>query len=316
MVKTAFFLPKNGSLLLDRFEAMSVLLAAVRAGSLSAAARELGQPLATVSRKVSALEKHLNTQLLVRTSRKLEMTVAGRSYVAACEQILSDVQEAELAASGEYSTPKGDLVLTAPVVFGRLHLLPVVMEFLRAHPKIDVQLRLHDRVVHLLDEQIDVALRIGHLPDSNLIGVPVGHVRMVTCASPAYLKKHGPPETPEQLTAHTLINFDNIGGFRNWAFENEKQLRLPKSRLVVTTAEAAIDAAAGGLGITRVLSYQIAEYQKQGQLEEILTDYQPEPYPVSLVYAKQGLLPLKVRAFLDFARPRLRETVEAIELVH
>lgn len=299
---------------MDRLDAMSVLLTAVKLGSLTAAARELGQPLATVSRKVSRLEQHLNAQLLIRSTRKLELTDAGRSYVLACERILNEVQEAERAAAGEYSTPKGNLVMTAPVVFGRRHLLPVVTAFLQTHTAIDIRLLLADRLIHLQEEQIDLAVRIGHLPDSSLIAIPLGQVRLITCASPTYLQNHGEPTSAAQLRDHTLVSFDNISGFGNWRFgQDDRQLPEPRSRLIVTTAEAAIDAAVAGLGITRVLSYQVADARSADQLKRILSDLEPDPLPVHLVYTRQGPLPLKVRAFLDFAKPRLRTVMQQLE---
>src|SRR5882724_3392190 len=172
---------------MDRLESMSILVTAVEAGSLSAAARRLGTPLATVSRKVSELEAHLKTQLLKRSNRRLTLTDAGRSYVAACRRILEEVSEAERAAAGEYSAPKGDLVITAPIVFGRLHVLPVVTAFLAAYPQVDIRLTLGDRIAHLAEDHIDLAIRIGRLPDSRMVATGVGSIRHVVCASPAYL---------------------------------------------------------------------------------------------------------------------------------
>src|SRR6202048_4921745 len=171
---------------MDRLEAMSALLAAVEAGSLSGASRKLGMPLATVSRKVSELEAHLRTRLVTRTSRRLALTDAGRSYVAACKRILEDIAEAERAAAGEYSAPRGDLIITAPIVFGRVHVLPVAIEFLKAYPDIDIRVVLADRVVNLQKDDVDLAVRIGELPDSSLIATRVGATRHVICGSPAY----------------------------------------------------------------------------------------------------------------------------------
>eukprot|EP01035_Chromulina_nebulosa_P068240 gene68240-93498_t len=162
---------------MDRFEAMSVLLDVVTTGSFSAAGRKLGMPLSTVSRKISELETHLNAQLLVRSSRRLSLTDTGRSYVAACQRIIDEVIEAERTAGGEYTTIRGDLVVTAPVVFGRLHVLPVIEGFLAAHPEIDVRLVLADRIVHLLDDHVDIALRLGALPDSSLVALRLGPMR-------------------------------------------------------------------------------------------------------------------------------------------
>ena len=292
---------------------MSTLLAAVDAGSLSAASRKLGIPLATVSRRVSDLEAHLRTKLLVRTSRRLELTDAGRSYVHACREILASVEQAERAASGEYAAPMGAIAVTAPIVFGRMHILPVVVEFLKAYQAINARLVLTDRVANFIEDHVDVALRIGTLPDSSLITTRLGSVRRVACASPAYLTAHGPlPAQPSDLEAHSCITFEGLMSPLSWSFRRGKaDLSVPiKSRLVVNTAEAAIDAAVAGLGVTRVLSYQIADALRAGILKTILVDYEPEPSPVSLVYAGQGLLPLKTRAFIDFASERLRRTLD------
>ena len=189
---------------MDRLEAMSVALAVAETGSLSAAARRQKTPLATVSRKVSELEAHLQTKLFNRSSRALSLTDAGRSFVVAAKRILADVAEAERAASGEYTTPRGDLTVSAPVALGRTHLLPVVAEFLATFPQVDVALSLQDRPVNLLEEEVDVALRIGALADSSLIAVRVGDIRRVVCACPAYLKSRGTPKSPDHLAKARL----------------------------------------------------------------------------------------------------------------
>ena len=294
---------------MDRLESMQVLMTAVEAGSLSAAGRRLGIPLATVSRKVSELESHLRTQLLTRTRRGLTLTDAGRSYVAACKRILEEVGEAERAASGEYSAPKGDLIIAAPIVFGRLHVLPIVIEFLKTYSDIDIRMALADRVTNLFEEQVDVAVRIGELPDSSLIATRVGSIGRVVCGSPAYFAARGTPKRPAELGAHDCITFDGRASPEAWTFRMRKDDASVEihSRLIVNTAEAAIDAAMAGLGITRVLSYQVATAIRAGALTIALTEFEPPPWPVSLVFAGQRLLPLKLRAFLDFATPRLRE---------
>jgi DNA-binding transcriptional LysR family regulator len=293
---------------MDRFESMSTLLAAVEGGSLSAASRKLGMPLATVSRKVSELEAHLRTRLINRTSRRLMLTDAGRSYVVACKRILEDIGEAERAAAGEYMAPRGDLTVTAPIVFGRLHVLPLVIEFLKAYPDIDIRVALADRVVNLREDDIDLAIRIGDLPDSSLVATCVGSIRRVVCGSPAYFAQRGTPKSPGQLSTHDCITFDGLMSPDTWKFAVGKSTLSVAihSRLIVNTAEAAIDAAIAGVGITRVLSYQVASALRAGTLALALREFEPKPWPVSLVYAGQGLLPLKLRAFLDFAAPRLK----------
>lgn len=293
---------------MDRFESMSTLLAAVEGGSLSAASRKLGMPLATVSRKVSELEAHLRTRLINRTSRRLMLTDAGRSYVAACKRILEDIGEAERAAAGEYMAPRGDLTVTAPIVFGRLHVLPVVIEFLKAYPDIDIRVALADRVVNLREDDIDLAIRIGDLPDSSLVATRVGAIRRVVCGSPAYFAHRGTPKSPGELSTHDCITFDGLMSPDAWKFAVGKSIVSVAihSRLTVNTAEAAIDAAIAEVGITRVLSYQVASALRAGTLALALREFEPKPWPVSLVYSGQGLLPLKLRAFLDFAAPRLK----------
>jgi DNA-binding transcriptional LysR family regulator len=293
---------------MDRLEAMSALLAAVDAGSLSGASRNLGMPLATLSRKVSELETHLRTRLVTRTSRRLILTDAGRSYVAACKRILDDVREAERAAAGEYSAPKGELIITAPIVFGRLHVLPVLLEFLKTYPEIDVRLTLADRVVNLQEYHVDLAVRIGELPDSSLVAMRVGSIGRVVCGSPAYFAERGTPKRPNELSKHECITFNGLTSPEAWIFPSGKgNISVAvHSRLIVNTAEAAIDAAIAGLGITRVLSYQVADAMRTGALVLALREFEPPPVPVSLVHAAQGRLALKLRAILDFAAPRLK----------
>ena len=292
---------------MDRLESMSILVTVAEAGSLSAAARRLATPLATVSRKISQLEAHLGTKLLNRSSRRLALTDAGRAYVGACRSILEQVGEAERAASGEYRAPKGDLIIAAPIVFGRLHVLPVLIEFLESFPQIDVRVVLSDRVVNLIEEHVDIAVRIGELPDSNLVATRIDTIRRVVCASPDYFAGRGIPEGPVDLAAHDCVTFDALMSSKEWTFGNGKStLSVPiHSRLTVNTAEAAIDAAIAGIGITRVLSYQVAEPIRAGALTIVLQEFEPEPWPLSLVYTDRRLLPIKVRAFLDFATPRL-----------
>ena len=296
---------------MDRVLAMSTLLAAVDEGSLSAASRALRVPLSTVSRRVADLEAHLGTGLINRTSRRVELTEAGRTYIVACRRILADLAETEQTAAGEYKVPRGELTITAPIVFGRLHLLPVVTAFLAAYPDIDVRLTLADRLFDLVDEHVDVALRIGDLPDSSLHAVRVGDVRQVTCASPGYLEQHGAPTTPGDLNQHSCVTFGGLGSTPAWTFASGKssihvQVR---SRLAVNTAEAAIDASIASVGVTRVLSYQAEAAVRSGKLALVLKAFESAAKPVSLVHPAQSLMPLKTRAFLDFAVPRLKKAL-------
>lgn len=298
---------------MDRLDAMMVFASIVDAGSLSAAGRRLDVPLATVSRKLSELETHLKTRLLVRSTRQLTLTDAGREYLAACRRILEEVEEAERAASGAYASAKGELVVSAPLVFGRLHVVPVVADFLAHYPDVDVRLALSDRNVNLLEEHVDVALRIGVLPDSGLVAKQLGAIRRVVCGSPDYLERAGIPAAPAELAKHRVVTFEGIESSTAWTFTGAQGTqRIPiRSRLAVTTADAAIAAAIAGVGLTRVLSYQVADAVHHGKLVRVLADYEPAAVPVSLLHANQGRLPMKSRAFIDFAAPRLRNVLAA-----
>lgn len=299
---------------MDRIQSMSTFVTAVEAGSLSAAARRLRLPLATVSRKVAQLERHLDTRLLKRLGRGIALTEAGESYLAACKRILEEIAEAERAAAGEYRAPRGELLVTAPVVFGRLHVAPVAVEFLKAYADIDLRLRLADPLLSLHEDRIDVAVRIGFLADSSLVATRVGSIRRVVCASPAYFAARGMPRVPGDLASHDCITFEGIAAPRAWAFGppgSEQDVAI-RSRLTVNGAEAALDAAAAGLGVARLLSYQAADAVRRGALAFALEAYEPPPVPVHVVRAGQRPLPLKVRAFLDFAVPRLKRGLSLI----
>jgi DNA-binding transcriptional LysR family regulator len=294
---------------MDRLEAMSTFLAVVEAGSLSAASRRLNTPLATVSRKISELESRLRTKLFDRTTHKLVLTGAGSSYVDACKRILAEVSEAERAASGEYVAPTGELTVTAPVGIGRLCLIPILADFFKAYPEIDVSLIMTNRVLNLQQEQIDVGVRLGALPDSSIIAIRVGTVRRVVCASPAYLAARGTPRTPDDLAGHDCVTFAALVSPDVWTFVKDKtNIAVPvHSRLIVDTVEAARDAACAGIGIVSGFSYYAKTALERGALTTLLDEFQPAPLPVHLVYTANRFLPIKVRAFLDFAAPRLRQ---------
>ena len=304
---------------MDRLEAMAILVEAVDVGSLSAASRKMNVPLPTVSRKIADLESHLGARLLTRSTRKLTLTDTGAEYVSVAKRILEQLADAERAAAGEYSAPRGELVIAAPIVLGRLHVLPLVTEFLSRYPEINIRLMLSDRNTDLIDEHVDLAIRIGALPDSSMIATRLGAVRHVICASPSFLAFHGVPETPTALAALPCISHDFLAApSAAWPFRNpgaKVDTMAPISvRLAVTTAEAAIDAAMAGIGVTRLVSYQVAEAVARGTLRIILAQYEREPMPVSILHAGQGMLPLKVRAFRDFAAPRLRAAMDSVKL--
>jgi DNA-binding transcriptional LysR family regulator len=293
---------------MDRLEAMSIVLAVAEAGSLSAAARRLNTPVATASRKITELEEHLHAKLFERSARKLRLTDAGLSYVAALKRILADLSEADRAAAGEYTRPTGELVVTAPVGLGRLHLMPILAEFLRAYPEIDVRLLLSDRVLSLTEDQFDVALRIGELPDSRLIALRVDTIRTVVCASPAYLEARGTPRTPNDLAAHDCIIYEGFIGPYDWKFVREgiDVAVTIRPRLVVSNPEAAFDAVLAGIGLGRGASYYVGAAIEAGTVTTVLDEFHLPTRPVSFVYPAGRFLPVKLRAFLDFLAPRLR----------
>ena len=295
---------------MDRFEAMRILLAAVDAGSLSAASRQLRVPLPTVSRRVAELEEHLGIRLLLRGTRKLALTDAGRAYVASCRRIVEDVAEAERTAAGEFRAPQGELVISAPTVMGRTHVVPVVVDFLSAYPGIGMRVLFTDRKVNLLEEHVDLALRVGPLPDSSMVATRIGLIGEVVCASPAYLKRRGTPKKPADLADHDCVTYEGVYLTTNkWEFVAKGEtltIQVP-SRLVVNSADAALGAAIGGAGIARVLSYQLDDLVSSRKLVKLLEEFERAPLPANLIYPSQRLVPQKLRAFLDFSIPRLRE---------
>jgi DNA-binding transcriptional LysR family regulator len=300
----------------DRLEAMTILLRVVDRGSFSAASRDLGVPLATVSRKVNELETHLRTKLLLRTTRKVALTDAGATYVASARRILDEIDEMERIAAGEFHAPRGELILTAPILFGRLHIVPIVTEFLAAYPEINVRVLLSDRNLHMIEDHVDMAVRIGSLPDSTMIATRVGSMRTVVCASPKLLAGQRVPKSPEDLADLPCVNFEFLSPASAWPFRLESTkgtADVPvRPRLSVTTAEAAVWAAAQGLGVTRVLHYQCADAIKDGSLRIILANFEVEPLPVHLLHAGRGALPSKMRVFLDFAAGRLRDRLSSL----
>lgn len=300
---------------MDRLVAMTTFLEIVDTGSMTSASRRLGVPLATVSRRLQELEAYLGTRLLTRSTRRLSLTAVGADYASACRRILEQVSDSEQTASREFGAPRGKLVITAPLAFGRTHLLPVMTEFLGAFPEINVRLILSDRYIHLLDEHIDLALRIGLLPDSSMKAIRVGVVRRVVCGSPEYFAQFGVPDVPQDLAHHACITFDVLGPPHLWSFGFKKRRARSvavRSRMSVNTAEAALDAAVAGLGVTQLVSYQAERSLRAGELLRVLEPFEPAPVPVNLLYPSQGTLPLKLRSLLDFVTPRLRDRLKTI----
>lgn len=297
---------------MDRLEAMSMLVTVTEKGSLSAAGRSLRVPLATLSRKLSELESTLGTRLLIRTTRKLTLTDAGVAYVSAARRILDQVDEAEREAAGEFTVPKGELVVAAPIMFGRLHVLPVVAEFLATYPEINIRLALADRNVDLIGDHVDMAVRIGKLSDSSMVATQIGVMRAVMCASPALLAGCGMPLSPDDLSRYPCVTVDTPMPSPSWRFRNPRSGAAldvaVRPRLSVTTPEAAIRS----VGIVRLLHYQAFQAIARGELQIVLDQYEPEAAPVHVVHASRGQMPLKMRRFIDFAAPRFKRELSGI----
>eukprot|EP00913_Durusdinium_trenchii_P021388 g20101.t1 len=269
--------------------------------------------LTTLVRKISDLESTLGATLLVRTTRRLSLTDAGVTYLAAARRIIADVDEAEREAAGEFRTPKGELVITAPVQFGQLHVLPLVTDFLQRFAEINIRLLLLDSNVQMLDGHVDMAVRIGRLPDSTMVATTVGSMRMIVCASPEFIARHGLPATVDDLRTLPCIVFEGPTALSEWTFADSRTGDViswrPVPRLSVTTAEAAVQAAVRHVGVTRLLHYQAASAISAGRLQILLEPFERDPIPVSLIHVARGQMPLKMRRFLDFAVPRLREAL-------
>jgi DNA-binding transcriptional LysR family regulator len=291
----------------DRLEDIEVFVEVAGQASFSAAARRLHRSPTAVTRAVADLEARLGVRLLNRTTRAVSLTDAGQRFLGGARRVLADLVEIEQAAAGQGLAPRGELAITAPILFGRLHVLPIVTMFLQDYADVSARLMLLDRPVDLVEERLDVAIRIGPLPDSSAIATRVGQLRRVMVASPAYLERRGMPATLDDIAAHDIVVF---GGLGRWEF-SEGPVRFAP-RLSVTTAEAAIDAAAAGLGITRVLSYQAVNALKRGALVQVLARFGAEETPVHLLYPGGAHPPPKLRAFVDFAVPRLRRQLEQI----
>jgi DNA-binding transcriptional LysR family regulator len=293
---------------MDRLEAFSIFAAVADGGSFAAAARKLGRSPAAVTRTVAALEADIHTPLFRRTTRVVTLTEAGARFLADVRRILADVEEATAAAAGDHAALRGTLVVTAPVMFGRIYVAPLVLSFLAQHPLISARALLVDRIVDLLEENIDVAVRIAPLADSALRGTRVGWVRRMLCAAPSYLAAHSPLRTPGDLKDHAVIAFAPGGPPRDWSFPRGKQKQRVAvvPRFTTNSTEASIAAALSGHGIVRVLSYQIADELNAGRLVPLLHDFEPPPLPIHVVHTGGHAASARVRAFVDWAVSQLR----------
>ena len=292
---------------MDRLRAMEVFVGIVDAGSLTAAAEALGVSAPSVVRTLAAMEASLGVRLLNRTTRRSSLTDAGREYAERCRRVLSEVEAADAALSARRVEPSGRLRLTAPVVYGRSHLAPVVTEYIARHPAVEVELLLLDRVVDLFEEGLDAAVRISHLPESSLVATRVGETRRVVCAAPEYLRRAGSPETPEALAGHRGVVFSGLTSGGEYTFAGEPPLRVPVRPVLRTNQfDVALDAVRQGLGCGQFLCYQVRALLDQGELVRLLPAHEAPPVPISIVYPQARLLSANVRTFVDLAGARLR----------
>jgi DNA-binding transcriptional LysR family regulator len=292
---------------MDRWQAMKVFVKVAEAESFADAGRQLHMSPPAVTRVVSSLEDIIGTRLLTRTTRSVKLTESGNRYFTDCQRLLADLADAEAAAAGAFAKPTGTLSITASSMFGTMFVLPVVTEYLDEYPDVIGRCLFLDRVVNIVDEGIDVSIRIGHLPDSGFSAIRVGSVKRVICGSPDYFDRNGVPLTPSDLSRHRIVASTSAWSSLEWRFGSEQKTVVHVSpRLFTSTNEAAISTAVKGWGLTRVLSYQIAPELERGQLQTVLADYEEEPLPIHVVHPDGRHASAKVRSFVDFAVAKLR----------
>ena len=293
---------------MDRLHLITVFVAVVDTSGFAGAARKLNISPPAVTRAINELESHLGIRLLTRTTRVVRVTEEGARYADDCRRILAELKEADDAVSGKHGSPRGRLTLTAPALFGAKFVTPVVTEYLTRYPEVSASCWFLDRVVNMMDEGVDVAVRIGELPDSSLQAVRVGRVRHVICAAPGYLEKHGIPQTPDALTAHCIVSSSTVTPTAEWRLMDKGEPSIVKlqARMITMTNDSAVTAAVSGFGLTRLLSYQVADQLRDGQLKTMLTEFEPAALPVHLVHREGRHASHKARAFLDLAIERLR----------
>lgn len=285
---------------------MAAFVRIVDKGSLTAAADDLGVSPPSMVRTLAALERELGATLLNRTTRRLHLTDEGRQYLEHCRAVLGQVQQAEAQLSSRRSAPRGRLAVTASALFGRRYVGPVMSEFVQRHPEVSAELLFVDRVVNLVEEGLDAALRIGHLGDSSLAAIPVGKVRRVVCASPAYLRARGVPRRPQDLRGHRCVRFTGLAPRAEWIFRAKPRKIAVTSVVTCNLADAAIEACTAGLGLGSFLSYMVAPLMRAGKLRYVLEEFEPEPLPVHFLYPHSRVLSPTVRAFADLCVARLR----------
>ena len=293
---------------MDKFQAMTAFVRIVEKGSLTAAASALDTSLPSVVRTLAALERHLGIRLLNRTTRRIHLTDEGAQYLERCRIILSGVEETEAGLASRHLEPQGKLSVTASVMFGRRYIAPIVSEFIRRHPNVSADLLFVDRVVNVIEEGLDVAIRIGRLSDSSLVSIPVGKVRRVICATPQYLRRHGIPRAPADVRTHRCIRHSGLAPRSEWHFRAGRRNVIVPITSVVTCndIDSSLKACMNGLGLGMFLSYQVEPGKKSGKLRYVLEEFEPEPLPVQVVYPHSKLLSTKVRAFVDECVGKLR----------
>lgn len=291
---------------MDRWQAMRIFVKVAETESFAETARHMHMSAPAVTRAVAALEELIGARLFVRTTRSVKMTEAGTRYFEDCRRILSDISEAEAAAAGSYATPAGTLAVTAPAMFGQMYVLPIMNEYLDSYPAMRARTFFVDRPVNIVEEGVDVAVRIGHLPDSGFTATKVGVVRRVICGAPSYFEKHGVPLTPADLKGHRIVASTSAWASPEWRFAGEQRVTIDVA-LQCNTNEAAIATARTGRGLTRVPFYQIAPALVAGDLQIVLADYEEDPLPIHVMHPEGRHAPAKVRAFVDLAVARLRE---------
>ncbi len=294
---------------MDRLLAMTTFVRIVEKGSLTAAASSLGASLPSVVRTLASLERHLGVRLLNRTTRRIRLTDEGAQYLDRCRAILSSVQETEAALTSGRTDLRGKLTVTASVLFGRRYVAPIVNDFLRRHSEVSTDLLFVDRVVNLVEEGIDVAVRIAHLKDSSLVAIPVGQARRVVCAAPEYLERHGTPRTPEDIRKHSCIRHTGLAPRGDWQFRIGRRTVSISINTVISCndIDSSLQACLNGLGLGMYLSYQTAPYRSEKKLRYVLEEFETEPVPVQVVYSQTRLVPNKVRAFVDECVCKLRQ---------
>jgi DNA-binding transcriptional LysR family regulator len=290
---------------MDRLHLMTVFVAVAEEESFAAGARRLGMSPPAVTRAISALEERLGVKLLNRTTRYVRVTDAGHRYLDDARRIIGEMDEADEAAAGINAEPRGHLAVTAPVMFGRLFVIPGIVDYLRSFPDMEVSAVFLDRVVNLLEEGFDAGIRIGELPDSNMRAIRVGQVRRVLCASPSYIAEKELPLHPAELINHNIIAASGVSPVLDWKFAQDITVRV-KPRLTVTSNDAAIEAILEGLGITRLLSYQVDSYVNSGQLQTVLSEFEPKALPIHVVHREGRYASAKIRTFVDLIVAKLR----------